>query len=88
MTWRVEFESQAEKELSRIDPQYARRILKYLNERISTDEDPRRFGDPLRYELTGLWKYRIGDYRVICDIQDEVLLVLVVRIGHRRHVYK
>lgn len=88
MTWRVEFESQAEKELSRLDPQYARRILKYLHERIATDDDPRRFGDPLRHGLSGLWKYRIGDYRVICDIRDEVLLVLVVRIGHRRHVYK
>lgn len=87
MAWTVEFDRQAEKELDRIDPQYAKRILKYLSERIATDKDPRRFGAPLRHDLTGLWKYRVGDYRVICDIQDNTLLVLVVRIGHRRHVY-
>ncbi len=88
MTWTVEFDPQAEKELDRLDPQHARRILKYLFGRIATDEDPRRFGDPLRSNLAGLWKYRVGNYRIICDIQDEVLLVLVLRIGHRREVYR
>ena len=88
MTWRVEFDSQAEKELDRLDPQHAKRILKYLFERIATDENPRRFGDPLRSNLAGLWKYRVGNYRIICDIQDDVLLVLVLRIGHRREVYR
>ncbi len=88
MTWTVEFDPQAEKELDRLDPQYARRILKYLFGRIATDEDPRRFGDSLRSNLAGLWKYQVGNYRIICDIQDEVLLVLVLRIGHRREVYR
>jgi mRNA interferase RelE/StbE len=88
MAWTVEFDPQAEKELDRLDSQQAKRILKYLFERIATDKDPRRFGDPLRSNLAGLWKYRVGDYRVICEIQDEVLLVLVVRVGHRRKVYK
>ena len=88
MAWKVEFESQAEKELAQLDPQHVKRILKYLNERIATDEDPRRFGAPLRHDLTGLWKYRVGDYRIICEIQDEVVLVLVVRVGHRRKIYK
>jgi len=88
MAWTVEFDPQAEKELDRLDSQQVKRILKYLFERIATDKDPRRFGDPLRSNLAGLWKYRVGDYRVICEIQDEVLLVLVVRVGHRRKVYK
>lgn len=88
MAWRVEFESQADKELARLDPQHAKRILKYLSERIATDEDPSRFGDPLRHDLTGLWKYQVGDYRIICEIQDEVLIVLIVRIGHRHKVYQ
>lgn len=87
MKWSVEFDPEAEKELARIDKQQARRILKYLSERIETEEDPRRFGDPLRSNLAGLWKYRIGDYRVICEIRDQVLCVLVVRIGHRKAVY-
>jgi mRNA interferase RelE/StbE len=88
MAWAIEFDPQAEKELAQLDKQHARRILEYLAERIATDEDPRRFGAPLRHNLTGLWKYRIGDYRVICQIKDDVLIVLVVRIGHRRLVYR
>ncbi len=88
MTWRVEFDAQADKELDRLDPQHAKRILKFLSEKITGDEDPRRFGGPLRYGLTGLWKYRVGDYRIICEIQNNVLIVLVVRIGHRREVYR
>ena len=88
MIWRVEFDSQAEKELDRLDPQQAKRILKYLFDRIATDEDPRRFGDPLRSNLAGLWRYRVGNYRIICDIQDNILLVLALRIGHRREVYR
>ncbi len=88
MTWRVEFDALADKELDRLDPQHAKRILKFLSEKIKGDEDPRRFGSPLRYGLTGLWKYRVGDYRIICEIQNNVLIVLVVRIGHRREVYR
>jgi mRNA interferase RelE/StbE len=87
MAWRVEFDAQADKELDRLDPQYAKRILKYLFERIATDKDPRRFGAPLRHDLIGLWKYRVGDYRLVCEIKDAVLVVLVARIGHRREIY-
>ncbi len=88
MAWKVEFDPRADKDLDRIDSQIAKRILKYLYERIATDEDPRRFGDPLRRDLVGLWKYRVGGYRVICDIQDQVLIVLVIRIGDGKNVYK
>ena len=87
MAWRIEFDPRAEKELAKIDPQQAKRVLRYLRERIAVDEDARRYGAPLRHDLTGLWKYRVGDYRVICEIQDSVLIVLVIRIGHRREVY-
>jgi len=59
-----------------------------LFEKIATNENPRRFGGPLRYDLTGLWRYRVGDYRIVCEIQDNVLIVLIVRIGHRRKVYR
>jgi len=62
MAWKVEFQKDAEKELARIDRQQAKRILRYLFERIATEEDPRRFGDGLKSNLDGLWKYRIGDY--------------------------
>ncbi len=62
-------------------------MLKYLDKKIATNEDPRRFGAPLRKNLFGLWKYRVGDYRVICDIQDQEITVLVLRVGHRKKVY-
>jgi len=87
MAWKVEFESSAEKDLGKIDPQQKRRIMKYLKNNIATEDDPRRFGDSLSRNLIGLWKYRIGDYRVICEIQDEKVVVLVLRVGHRSKVY-
>jgi mRNA interferase RelE/StbE len=87
MAWAVEFDAAADRDLKKIDQQQKRRILKYLRKKIATKKDPRRFGDPLRKNLTGLWKYRICDYRVICDIQDEKVLVLVLRVGHRSKVY-
>jgi len=88
MPWKVEFEREAEKELDQIDRQHAKRILKYLFERIEGMDDPRRFGEALKQNLSGFWKYRVGNYRIICDIQEETMTVLVVRIGHRKKVYK
>lgn len=88
MTWQIEFEETAKKEFRRLDHQVKARILRYLKERIAKSENPCDFGDPLRRNLSGLWKYRVGDYRLICDIQGEKLVVLVVRIGHRREVYR
>jgi mRNA interferase RelE/StbE len=87
LTWKIEFAKSAKKELKAIDRKAQRDIRNYLRTRIATDEDPRRFGDPLSRNLSGLWKYRIGIYRVICDIQDNVMIVLVLRIGHRRLIY-
>ena len=87
MDWRVEFTETAEKQLSKLDRKAQSDIFRYLEKRIATGEDPRRLGDPLRKDLSGLWKYRIGDYRVVCDIQDEKVLVLVLRVGHRSKVY-
>ena len=87
MVWRVEWEDEAIKELQKLDPRAQRTIVRYLRDKIATDQDPRRFGDPLRKDLKGLWKYRIGAYRIICSIEDNNLVVLVVRVGHRRYVY-
>ncbi|MCD4741753.1 MAG: type II toxin-antitoxin system RelE/ParE family toxin [Desulfobacteraceae bacterium] len=87
MAWKVEFEKEAQKELKKIDPQQAKRIIKYLFERIVGNEDPYRFGEALKYDLSGLRKYRIGDYRVICHIESEKMIVLVVRIGRRKGIY-
>lgn len=88
VTWIVEFDDAARKELRKLDHQAQQEILRYLRERIATDEDPRRFGKALSRELAGLWRYRIQNYRIICSIEDQKLTVLVLRIGHRKDVYE
>lgn len=88
MAWQIEFDSEAENDLKKIDREIQRRILRYLGEKIATGKDPRRFGAPLRRELSGLWKYRLGDYRIICRIEDKRVVVYVIRIGHRKNIYK
>ncbi|MCM2265740.1 MAG: type II toxin-antitoxin system RelE/ParE family toxin [Desulfuromonadales bacterium] len=89
MTWRIEFDPAAVDELARLDRAVQKRVLKVLRERISPLDDPRSIGEALRgNQLGGFWKYRIGDYRLICDIRDDVILILVLRIGHRREVYR
>ena len=88
LTWTVEWDDRARRELRRLDRQTQSNILKYFSERIGTDKDPKRFGRALRHELQGLWRYRIGDYRAICHIEDDRLVVLVLGVGHRRQVYQ
>lgn len=85
--WKIEYDEKAARDILKIDRQAAKRIKKYFDERIATGEDPRRFGEALAENLAGLWKYRIGDYRVIVEIQDERIVVLVLRVGHRSKVY-
>ena len=88
MIWTVEFDDAAAKELRKLDRQAQQEILRYLRERIATSEDPRRFGKPLSRELTGLWRYRVRNYRIICNIEDNKLVVLVLQVGHRKGVYE
>jgi mRNA interferase RelE/StbE len=89
LVWRVELSEGAKKDLRRCDPQSARRILKFLRERIAVKGDPRRIGKRLRSPRLGeFWRYRAGDWRIICRIQDEIVLVLVLKVGHRRTVYR
>ncbi|MNZ29131.1 Plasmid stabilization system protein [compost metagenome] len=89
MVWRIEVDPAAAKELGKIDPQAARRIVKFLKERVAVLDDPRSIGEALKGSALGdFWKYRVGDYRVISSIQDTVLTILVVRIGNRRDVYR
>ena len=88
MAWRIEFHPQAEKELSKLDREVARRIVRFLGERVAPLEDPRSLGEALKGpELGRFWKYRVGDYRLICHIQDQRVTILVVTVGHRRDVY-
>ena len=87
MGWKVFIDDGAKKDFRKIDKAWQRKILEYLRSKIRAEEDPRRFGDPLHRDLKGLWKYRIGDYRLICSIRDETVTVLVLKAGHRSNVY-
>ncbi|MCC9000183.1 MAG: type II toxin-antitoxin system RelE/ParE family toxin [Candidatus Contendobacter sp.] len=89
MTWKVELDPTAERELDKLDPQIARRILSFLQGRLAVLDDPRSIGEALKGSRLGeFWKYRVGDYRIIASIEDGVLRVLVLRIGHRRQIYR
>lgn len=88
LTWNVDFDDRATKELRKLDKAAQKDILKYLRKNIAVDADPRRFGKPLSYDKHGLWRYRVQDIRIICFIDDDELLVLVVRVGHRKKIYK
>jgi mRNA interferase RelE/StbE len=89
LAWRINLTATAVKQLSKLDKSEARRITAFLRERIGTLDDPRTLGKPLTGSQLGeFWRYRVGDYRIICDIQDQALVVLVVEIGNRRDVYR
>lgn len=89
MAWRIEFADSAAKQLRKLDPQVAGRILTYLRDPIAPLDDPRSIGDALRgKELGYFWKYRVGDWRIIADIEDGVMMITVIRLGNRREVYR
>lgn len=89
ITWRVEFDKSAEKELKKLERQTIERILLFLRDKLEKVADPRILGEPLRGSKLGdFWKYRVGDYRIICKIDDILVVVYVVKIGHRRNIYK
>ena len=89
MAWRIEYDAGAEKDLSRLDKQIARRIIKFLGGRVAKLDDPRSIGAALKGSVLGdFWKYRVGDYRIIAEIQDKTLRIYVVEIGNRKEVYR
>ncbi len=89
MAWRIEFHPQAEKELSKLDREVARKIVRFLRDRVTPLEDPRSLGEALKGpELARFWKYRVGNYRLIGGIQNQRVTILVVKVGHRRDVYR
>ena len=89
MAWQIELSERASRELAALDPQNSKRILNFLTQRVAKQDDPRSMGKPLRGATFGeLWRYRVGDFRMVCKIEDDRLVVLVVRVGHRRDVYR
>jgi mRNA interferase RelE/StbE len=87
VAWQIRFSKTADKALRKLDRAVAAKILNELEE-VSKLNNPRSRGKGLKHNLSGLWRYRVGDYRIICNIEDEVLVVLVVDVSHRRNAYK
>jgi len=87
LAWTVEVSDFAEKQLHKLDKPIQKSLFDWLEDRIESCKNPRHFGEPLRGEMTGLWRYHIGDYRIICEIQDQQLVVLALAVGHRRKIY-
>lgn len=89
MAWTIEYDRLVRKSLEKMDPQTRIRIRKFLHDRIANLDDPRQTGKALQgSQLGNYWRYRIGDYRILCDLQDHRLVVLVLEIGNRREVYR
>ncbi|WP_297722933.1 type II toxin-antitoxin system RelE/ParE family toxin [Limnohabitans sp. Rim8] len=89
MGWTIEFDEAAKKELARLDRQVARRLLYYLTQRVISLKDPRSVGQALKGSKLGeFWKYRVGDFRIIASIQDQKMIILVLRVGNRREIYR
>ena len=87
MAWTIEYDPRAVDDLNRLDRNIRREVADYLENRVAAAGDPRLFGKALRHELAGLWRYRVRDYRIICQLRNDTLTVLVVGVGHRREVY-
>jgi len=88
LAWTVEFDPRALNELEKLNRIAQKRIVRFLQERIPTRTDPRDLGKALSGDKVGLWRYRIGDYRIICHIKDQAKVVLVLRVAHRREAYR
>jgi mRNA interferase RelE/StbE len=88
LAWRIEFVPSAAKELKKLGKTEAARIVGTLETRIAARDDPRELGSALAGDLGGLWRWRIGDYRVVARIENERITILVVRVAHRREVYR
>lgn len=87
-SWRIEITRTATRQIAKLDRAAQKSIQHFLRERLMPADNPRQWGKPLHGEKRGLWRYRVGDYRLICDIQDEKITVLVLEVGHRKDVYR
>lgn len=88
MAWTIELSRAAEKSVLSADPAMRKRIARFIDEKLETAADPRALGKPLQGVLKEFWSYRVGDYRLICDIQDAKVVIFVIDIGRRREIYR
>lgn len=89
MAWSIEYDRLVRKQVEKLDPQIQQRIHSFLYKRLAKLDNPRQLGEAMHgSEFGKFWRYKVGDYRIICDIQDQRVVVLVVEVGHRREVYR
>ena len=88
MAWTIKLSDDAKRDLVKLDKTIQKRIVSFLQERVQSTDNPRTSGKALQGNLSGLWRYRVGDYRLLCRIENDELLILVVEIGHRKDIYK
>ena len=88
MIWKIGFSSRAEREINKLNPKVQERILRFMKSRLAQRKNPRELGEALNGELSGYWKYRVGDYRIIAKIEDQTITIYVIAIGHRSEVYR
>jgi len=88
LAWAVEISATAERQMAKLDRAVQSRIVRFLRERVVPSDDPRALGKPLRGERAGLWRFRVGDFRLICEIQHPRLTLLVLYVAHRKEVYR
>jgi mRNA interferase RelE/StbE len=88
LDWQIKLDTHAIKQLKKLDKFVQRRIANFLQKRLACCESPRKLGKPLVGKLSGLWRYRVGDYRIVCKIKDKEITVIVINVGHRKEIYK
>jgi mRNA interferase RelE/StbE len=88
LPWTIEVSSSAERALRKLDRQIARRIAEFIDTRLNGADDPRQFGKALHGSLDRYWGYRVGDYRLICELKDQVVTIVLIGIGHRSDIYR
>jgi mRNA interferase RelE/StbE len=88
LVWTIEITRTAERQINKLDASAQKSIVSFLRERLKSAENPRQWGKPLHGDKRGLWRYRVGDFRLICDIQDKKITVLVLEVAHRKDVYR
>jgi mRNA interferase RelE/StbE len=87
LIWKIEWDSKALKEAQKLDKNARKKIVEYLENRVLVSQDPYQFGKPLKGDKSGFWRYRVGDYRILCQIENQALIVLVIAVGHRKNIY-
>jgi mRNA interferase RelE/StbE len=88
LVWKIDYAEEARRSLHRLDPKVSARIIRFMEERVAALSDPMQIGERLKGDLRDYWRYRVGDYRIVCEIKKAVVTVVVIRVGHRRDVYR